>query len=94
MESNNRPYRIKFTHNGEKGYDKLQKTIYANAIKRALNDISLNPFQGPNISKLSGVINQYKYRVGKYRIIYEIFEEELVVEITEIDSRGQVYKNL
>lgn len=29
---------------------------------------------------------------GNYRIIYEIFQNELIILITKTDNRGQVYK--
>lgn len=29
---------------------------------------------------------------GNYRIIYEIFQNELIILITKADNRGQVYK--
>lgn len=34
----------------------------------------------------------WRYRVGKYRIIADIKDEEHIVTITKIDKRGDVYK--
>lgn len=36
--------------------------------------------------------NIYRLRVGDIRIIYEIFENNILIVIAEIGSRGDVYK--
>ena len=45
-----------------------------------------------DIKKLVGCKNEYRLRIGNYRIIYEIFQNELIILITKTDNRGQVYK--
>jgi len=53
---------------------------------RALND---NPRLGkPLVANLAGF---WSLRVGKYRIIYEIKEKELVVYVIRIGHRKNVY---
>ncbi|CUI18064.1 putative addiction module toxin (plasmid) [Candidatus Protochlamydia naegleriophila] len=44
--------------------------------------------------KLKGQDNSYRIRCGKYRIIYEIKDNELIVLIIDVDSRKDVYKGL
>lgn len=34
----------------------------------------------------------YKKRIGDYRVLFHIFDEELVLEIIRIRPRGQAYK--
>ena len=36
----------------------------------------------------------WRYRVGKYRIIAQIQDKELILLMIDVASRGQVYKNL
>jgi len=34
----------------------------------------------------------FRLRVGKYRFIYEVFEDELLIYIEKGGSRGDIYK--
>jgi len=45
--------------------------------------------QGKN---LVGVADGWRYRVGKYRILFRIIDEKIVVEVFRIGKRGDVYK--
>ena len=49
-------------------------------------------FFGNNIKKLvDWVTETWRYRIGKYRLFYEIDEDEKVVSILTIDIRGRAY---
>ena len=37
------------------------------------------------------MLGYWRYRVGKYRIIAEIFDNSLLIQIIEIDHRRQIY---
>ncbi len=41
---------------------------------------------------LKGYKNRYRLRVGKYRIIYEIYKYELIIILADGGSRGEIYK--
>ncbi|MBZ0202132.1 MAG: type II toxin-antitoxin system RelE/ParE family toxin [Ignavibacteria bacterium] len=46
-----------------------------------------------NIKKLSGQLSGlFRYRVGDYRVIYEIDEKSKSVEVLSIKHRKNVYK--
>ncbi|WP_066299322.1 type II toxin-antitoxin system RelE family toxin [Bacillus sp. FJAT-29937] len=53
-----------------------------------------NPYSYFGSIKLIGYENVYRIRVGKYRIIYQIQDEKLIINIQDINSRGDVYKRL
>jgi mRNA interferase RelE/StbE len=42
--------------------------------------------------KLSGTMNSYRVRVGDYRVIYEIYEREIVVSVLKIGHRRDMYR--
>lgn len=48
---------------------------------------------GTDIKKLKGH-NLYRLRVGDYRILYTIDNAIRLIDIKNIDSRGDIYKNL
>jgi len=42
--------------------------------------------------KITGATNDWRIRVGKYRVIYEIDDEEKVVRIFKVRHRREVYR--
>ena len=46
------------------------------------------------VKKLKGLEEAYRVRCGKYRIIYEIKNKELIVLIVDVDARKDIYKGL
>ena len=67
-----------------KNYDNTTQISIAQAISKLPNG---------DIKKLQGKkkLALYRLRAGKYRIIFELAADEIV--ITKIDSRGDIYKN-
>ena len=47
-----------------------------------------------DIKNLRGYPSLKRLRIGKYRAIFEIVENEIVIFVLGIDSRGDIYKNL
>jgi mRNA interferase RelE/StbE len=44
------------------------------------------------VEKMAGFKNRYRFRVGDYRIIYEIHDAVLVVLILAIGDRKEIYR--
>lgn len=66
-------------------YNKINNYIYP--------QLRENPFFGPNIKKLKGKYDSlYRYRIGRYRLIYTIDTEKELVFMIEIDQRKDIYK--
>ena len=84
----------KFKITFKKSVTKDLRSIPKQDISRILNRINLlaeNP-KGDGCIKLSGQ-ETYRVRQGLYRIIYEIKDDLLVVQIIKIGHRSDVYKN-
>lgn len=84
-------YRITF----KKSVAKDLRVIPKNDIKKILSKIdtlALNP-RGEGCIKLSGQEN-YRVRQGLYRIVYEIKDDVLVVNVVKVAHRSQVYKSI
>lgn len=45
-----------------------------------------------DIKKLVGGIDEYRLRVGNYRIIYKLKNEIITIFVLDIGNRGQIYK--
>ena len=72
-------YEIKFSKKAEKEYQKLPAAIRLR-IDQKLSYLRLTP-RGPDTKKLVGEENAYRTRVGTYRIVYEIEDNQLLVWI-------------
>ena len=45
-----------------------------------------------DVKKMVGCKNEYRLRIGNYRIIYEQIQNEFIILITKAENRGQIYK--
>lgn len=52
----------------------------------AVSDLSNDP-RPQGVKKLVGSEHSYRIRVGDYRVVYEIFENRLVIEIVRVRHR-------
>lgn len=43
---------------------------------------------------MQGYENLYRLRIGQYRLIYQVKQNELVVFILKAGNRGDIYKEL
>ncbi len=91
MKPNGKPvnYSIEFLNSAAKEFRKLSSEI-----KRSMLDpidaLSNNPYSFKT-KKLRNT-DLYRIRVGDYRIIYQIDDDEKTVLITKIGHRREVYK--
>ena len=84
-------YEVKFTKGARKMFRKLSQELQ-DRIQPKIDDLAIEP--RPNgVKKLQGEENSYRIRVGDYRVIYDIFDEILVVNVVEVGHRSKVYKD-
>lgn len=62
-------------------------------IRRAIAQLASNP-RPPGCTRLAGTEHLYRIRVGDWRIVYAIEDEQLIVLIVDVGPRGSVYRNL
>jgi mRNA interferase RelE/StbE len=82
-------YNIDFTRKAQKNLDKLSDSI-ANPILDAIENLAENP-KPYGHKKLKGR-SGYRIRVGDYRIIYEIFDSILLIEVINLGHRKDIYE--
>ena len=85
-------YRVILHRDADKGYQGFDRKLKLRTDK-AFSEIRLNPYRGPNIKKLKGKLsNLHRYRIGEFRVLYEIFEDIKTVGVKTIETRGKAYK--
>ena len=59
--------------------------------RRIVEAVHKLPEQG-DIKPMTGRPEEYRLRVGPYRVLYTVREKMLVVQVLSIGNRGDVYK--
>ena len=64
-------------------------------ILRALTPLGDDPRRPDvDIKKLAGHADRYRLRVGDYRVIYEIADEQLIILVVGVGHRREAYRAL
>jgi mRNA interferase RelE/StbE len=84
-------YRILFTKSVGKALRKMPQDI-DQRIRERLERIAEDPYaQQPNVTRLQNRPG-YRLRVGDWRVICEVEQEELVILVLRIGRRGEAYR--
>jgi mRNA interferase RelE/StbE len=82
-------FKILYHKNIKKDLKSLDKSIVDAFFKIVESRISINPFSG---ERLKGKLRDiWKYRIGNYRILYTMHQDELRVLILRFKHRKNVY---
>ncbi len=82
-------YTVQLSIKAKKFLDKLSDNI-TEPIFEAIQNLGINPRPNGYIKLKSK--DAYRIRVGNYRIIYEIYDDILLVDVIELGHRKDVYK--
>ena len=77
----------------KKSISKDLRSIPKNDVRRILrriDDLAENP-RGSGCKKLAGR-HYYRARLGVYRILYEIIDDQLVVHVIKVGQRASIYR--
>lgn len=81
-------YTVTLKKRAIKALEPIPEPYYSN-LKKAIYSLADDP--RPNgYKKLKGR-DGYRIRVADYRIIYEIFDHELIVEVIDLGNRKDIY---
>lgn len=84
-------FRIEWRKSTKKDLRKIPTEIVSRIVE-AVHDLREEP-RPQGAVKLSGSERTYRIRVGDYRIIYDIFEDIILIEIIKVRHRKDVYKS-
>ena len=83
-------YHVALTSSAERELKKLSGQLIARIFPRVEKLASNSRPSG--CKKLKGGDNEWRIRVGDYRVVYTIDEAKLRVEVTRIRHRSEVYE--
>jgi mRNA interferase RelE/StbE len=84
-------YTIVFKKEAARSLSKLPRKV-AKTIRQKLEAVAANPYaENPNAKKLQGR-EGYRLRVGDWRVLYEIQNDQLVILVLKVAPRGEVYR--
>lgn len=83
-------FQTKFSKQAEKFLSKCEDKLFLR-IKKRLEILKINPFPS-DAKRLQGYESPtFRIRVGKYRILYEVKENELLIIVIKINKRERIY---
>lgn len=82
-------YRILFTKSAEKDLAEIPKSHYSNIVAHiALLADNPRPF---GVKRLKGYENSYRIRIAAYRVLYEVHDAVITVQIIAVAHRKDAY---
>jgi mRNA interferase RelE/StbE len=85
-------YELVLTRKSQKFYQKANSSLVSR-LNKCFEQLCQNPYQHPNIKSLQGKLSgRWRYRVGDWRVVYKIDEEQKLIIILLIATRGEVYR--
>ena len=83
-------YRVLLERSAEKDLTRLSSEMHDRVIA-TIQALATNP-RPPGCRKLAGSKNDWRIRVGDYRLIYEIADAIRIVRVNRVRHRREVYR--
>jgi len=83
-------YRIEWRKSTKNDLRKIEPQAVTRIIE-AVESLAENPFPS-GYRKLAQSSFAYRIRVGNYRILYEIIDDTLVIEVVKVGHRREIYR--
>lgn len=83
-------FRVEVSPGADKQLAKVKDRVLKARLMRAIHDLGDDP-RPPGCLKLVGEADQWRVRVGDWRIVYRIEGGRLVVVVVRVAPRGGVY---
>jgi len=87
-------YSLEYSKTFKKSLSKMDKNIkiqIETAIKKLETEYE---YENCNVVKITGFIDTYRLRVGDYRVLFDKYDDKLVIFLLDVKHRKDVYRNL
>ena len=93
MKELEKMYKIVVSKDAAKYYKKSDSKT-KHLLNRCFDELATEPYRNQNSKKLHGKLaGLLRYRIGNLRVVYRVNNEEIIVVIIAIGSRGDVYNS-
>jgi mRNA interferase RelE/StbE len=83
-------YRIEWKASALKELKRIERNVVPRVFA-AVEALACNP-RPVGCRKLTGASMTYRVRVGRYRVVYTVEDECLIVQVVRVGHRGDVYQ--
>ena len=85
-------YKVRYQKQAARQLFRMSRNV-AQRICARIDVIAAAPYAGhPNATRLRGRDGDFRLRVGDWRVIYSLDDEQKVMLVAKIDQRGQAYR--
>ncbi|MEO7195071.1 MAG: type II toxin-antitoxin system RelE/ParE family toxin [Pseudonocardiaceae bacterium] len=85
-------YAVEFERSAKKNLDRLDSPIRARVLRKVAT-LADDP-RPPGATRLVGADDLWRIRVGDYRVVYAIEDDQLIVIVVRVAGRGKVYRDI
>jgi len=83
-------YKITFSKNADKALRRMPRDLALN-IAHKIRQLAESPHAMRNVKKLTNHPG-YRLRVGDWRVVYTVNDNELLIHVIKVKTRGEAYK--
>lgn len=83
-------YKITFSKDADKVLRRMPRNT-ALTIGKKIMELANNPHGMRNVKKLTNHPG-YRLRIGDWRVVYTVNDNELIVHVINVKTRGEIYK--
>jgi mRNA interferase RelE/StbE len=84
-------YSVEFRRSADKELGQLDARVRARLL-RTIAALADDP-RPPGVKRLAGAEDLWRVRVGDYRVVYEIREDEVLILVVRVAHRREVYRS-
>jgi mRNA interferase RelE/StbE len=86
-------FTLRFSRQAHKFLQKQPPDV-RHRIRTALLELAKDPLAHRQVKRLAGTDELLRLRVGDFRVVFSIEQEELLILIIAIGNRGDIYRRL
>ena len=83
-------YTIRFARSARKELEHLDASVVSRIFPK-IETLAQDP-RPPGCRKLQGFENLWRIRIGHYRVVYQVLDDEQVIDVVAVRHRSQAYR--